>query len=103
MHAYAADLSSLNQTKGLAQQIQRDHPSFDILLNNAGAAFPSTLSRPLLLKRKLAGFFPAHHLSSFSSCRETTTGCIGECLHDTECMVMLESLHAGVFADMVTA
>lgn len=36
VHAYAADLSSLNQTKGLAQQIQRDHPTFDILLNNAG-------------------------------------------------------------------
>ncbi|CAL5223777.1 g6342 [Coccomyxa viridis] len=33
---YAADLASLDETKALAQQVQRDHPSLDILVNNAG-------------------------------------------------------------------
>ena len=33
---YAADLASLDETKALAQQVQKDHPSLDILVNNAG-------------------------------------------------------------------
>ena len=33
---YAADLASLDETKGLAQKIQKDHPSLNILVNNAG-------------------------------------------------------------------
>ena len=38
---YAADLSSLDQTKALAQQIQEDHPTVDVMLNNAGEACPT--------------------------------------------------------------
>ena len=38
VQSYAADLSSLDQTKALAQQIQKDHPSVDVMLNNAGEA-----------------------------------------------------------------
>ena len=38
VQSYAADLSSLDQTKALAQQIQKDHPTVDVMLNNAGEA-----------------------------------------------------------------
>jgi NAD(P)-dependent dehydrogenase (short-subunit alcohol dehydrogenase family) len=76
VHAYAADLSSLDQTKDLAHHVQRDHPDFDILLNNAGAAFPSIFYKPLYCRCKLAGYFSAHHLSPFPCCTGTTLCCI---------------------------
>ena len=38
VQSYAADLSSLDQTKALAQQVQKDHPSVDVMVNNAGNA-----------------------------------------------------------------
>ncbi len=36
VHAYAADMTSLRQVRDLAQRVRADHPSIDILINNAG-------------------------------------------------------------------
>ncbi|CAL8463520.1 g3054 [Coccomyxa elongata] len=39
VHAYAADMAVLGQVRELASRVQKDHPSIDILINNAGV-FP---------------------------------------------------------------
>ncbi|KAK9917710.1 hypothetical protein WJX75_007423 [Coccomyxa subellipsoidea] len=36
VHSYAADMSSLRQVRDLAERVRKDHPSIDILINNAG-------------------------------------------------------------------
>lgn len=34
--AYTRDLSSLVEVKALAQEVRRDHPQINVLVNNAG-------------------------------------------------------------------
>jgi NAD(P)-dependent dehydrogenase (short-subunit alcohol dehydrogenase family) len=36
LHSYLADLSSLDHVHGLANEVERDHPRLDLLVNNAG-------------------------------------------------------------------
>src|SRR4051812_35966255 len=35
-HTYRADLASLEEVRGLAERIERDHDRLDVLVNNAG-------------------------------------------------------------------
>lgn len=47
VHAYSADMASMRQVRDLAQRVHADHPSIDILLNNAGKLHALSLSRTL--------------------------------------------------------
>ena len=63
---YAADLASLDETKALAQQVQKDHPSLDILVNNAGGTLLAPCPRflacqPSRLIYKTVCLAPAMH------------------------------------------
>ena len=71
VQSYAADLSSLDQTKALAQHIQKDHPSVDILLNNAGTYHICSGVR-IMHQDCQAAFLPCAHsckLCAYQACR----------------------------------
>ncbi len=36
VHTYCADFASLSQVRDFAEQVKRDHPHIDVLINNAG-------------------------------------------------------------------
>lgn len=44
-HPYLADLSSLGECAALAQQVAADHPSLELVVNNAGVGFGADQSR----------------------------------------------------------
>ncbi|MFC3414855.1 SDR family NAD(P)-dependent oxidoreductase [Algoriphagus hitonicola] len=59
---YEMDLSSIQQTHKIAQEIKSNHPSIDILINNAGGMFPGG-------KKTSEGFdmtFAVNHLGPFA-------------------------------------
>lgn len=39
MQAYSADMASFKQIRSFADSVRKDHPSIDVLINNAGASF----------------------------------------------------------------
>jgi NAD(P)-dependent dehydrogenase (short-subunit alcohol dehydrogenase family) len=45
VHSHLADLSSLEQVRRLAEEVERDHPRLDLLVNNAGIGAGSRGSR----------------------------------------------------------
>ncbi|WP_411823538.1 SDR family oxidoreductase [Leptospira sp. 'Mane'] len=58
---YQADLSSVKETKKVAEKIQKDFPKIHVLLNNAGAFF----SEHSVTKEGLESTFALNHLNYF--------------------------------------